>query len=316
MLLKLFLLSFLSIQISCEQKASLAFVIDNSVVSVGDMYKVKSYAKDMVNMILNEVLIDDILVITFNEPEITRTMTQDVRLVRKAFDLIDGKSDKVGPEMALSGIVKALQESQGGSYLYVFTHSSAKDYDRVEEVKALCRGKKSKIFFIVTENGQASNRHMDIMDDIYNDITVECGGEVIRTNSNKLDKTFQYIRESVKVAKNVIKSTLLPESQRIEIKFNKRESNDYVLVSASGKDVELRVFDEKGNSIGNYVTWIDNLKALKLEHVPNGEITVKARSTRNGHLAVFGHIPVPAQPGIPRDDTRKLRRYGYHYLTL
>ncbi|XP_063384436.1 hemicentin-2-like [Cydia fagiglandana] len=312
MSLKLFLFTFLTIRVACEQKASLAFVIDNSVVSAGDMLKVKSYAKDMVNMILNEVLIDDILVITFNEPEITRTMTQDIRLVRKAFDLIDVKSDNVGPEMALSGIVKGLQESQDGSYLYVFTHSSAKDYDRIEEVKRLCQSKKSKIFFILTEDSQANNSQMD---DIYNEITVECGGELIRTNNSTLDKTFQYIRESIKVAKNVIKSTLLPSSRRMEIKFNKRESNDYVLVSASGKDVELRVFDEKGNRIGNYVAWLDNLKALKLEHLPNGEITVKAKSMTNGHLAVFGHIPVQPVKNDLDDTRRKPRRYGYHYLT-
>ncbi|XP_063622984.1 hemicentin-1-like [Cydia splendana] len=311
MSLKLFLFTFLTIQISCEQKANLAFVIDNSVVSAGDMLKVKSYAKDMVNMILNEVLIDDILVITFNEPEITRTMTQDIRLVRKAFDLIDVKSDNVGPEMALSGIVKGLQESQDGSYLYLFTHSSAKDYDRFEEVKTLCQSKKSKIFFILTEDSQANNSQMD---DIYNAITVECGGELIRINKSGLDKTFQFIRESIKVAKNVIKSTLLPSSRRMEIKFNKRESNDYVLVSASGKDVELRVFDEKGNSIGNYVAWLDNLKALKLEHLPNGEITVKAKSMTNGHLAVFGHIPVQPVKDDVDNTSRKPRRYGYHYL--
>ncbi|XP_061717341.1 hemicentin-1-like [Cydia pomonella] len=311
MSLKLFLLTFLTIQVSCEQKASLAFVIDNSVVSAGDMFKVKSYAKDMVNMILNEVLIDDILVITFNEPEITRTMTQDIRLVRKAFDLIDVKSENVGPEMALSGIVKGLQESQIGSYLYVFTHSSPKDYDRFQEVKTLCQRKKSKIFFILTDDSQAKDSQMD---DIYNHITVECGGELIRISNSQLDKTFQYIRESIKVAKNVIKSTLLPSSQRIEIKFNKRESNDYVLVSASGQDVELRVFDEKGSSIGNYVAWTDNLKALKLEHLANGEITVKAKSRNNGHLAVFGHIPVQPVKDDLHDTNRKPRRYGYHYL--
>ncbi|XP_063366420.1 hemicentin-2-like [Cydia amplana] len=313
MSLKLFLLTFLflTFQVTCEQKASLAFVIDNSVVSAGDMLKVKLYAKDMVNMILNEVLIDDILVITFNEPEITRTMTQDIRLVRKAFDLIDVKSANVGPEMALSGIVKGLQETQIGSYLYVFTHSLAKDYNRFEEVKTLCRSKKSKIFFILTEDNQANNSQID---DIYNDITVVCGGELIRISNSQLDKTFQYIRESIKVAKNVIKSTLLPSSRRIEIKFNKRESNDYVLVSASGKDVELRVYDEKGNNIGNHVAWLDNLKALKLEHLPNGEITVKAKSTNNGHLAVFGHIPVQPVKDDLDDTTRKPRRYGYHYL--
>lgn len=49
------------------------------------------------------------------------------------------------PEFALGGIEKALLESRPGSYLFVFTDASAKDYERLNEIKSLCEKKQSQV---------------------------------------------------------------------------------------------------------------------------------------------------------------------------
>jgi hypothetical protein len=71
--------------------------------------------------------------------------TRDERKLRDALDSISVYGGVDCPEMSLSGIQKGLSESRPGSYLYVFTDASAKDYAMVDEIITLAQDKQSQV---------------------------------------------------------------------------------------------------------------------------------------------------------------------------
>lgn len=74
-----------------------------------------------------------------------RRRTRNEVDLKRALDRIRVHGGGDCEEMSLSGIKVALEESQPGSYLFVFSDASAKDYRKFDEIKALCQEKQSQV---------------------------------------------------------------------------------------------------------------------------------------------------------------------------
>ena len=69
-----------------------------------------------------------------------------------ALDVLKAEGGGDCPELALTGISKALEQLPEGGHLFVVTDASAKDASLVGEVISLARGKRIKVFFFLFDN--------------------------------------------------------------------------------------------------------------------------------------------------------------------
>lgn len=69
-----------------------------------------------------------------------------------ALDVLKAEGGGDCPELALTGIGKALEQLPEGGHLFVVTDASAKDASLVSEVIPLARGKRIKVFFFLFDN--------------------------------------------------------------------------------------------------------------------------------------------------------------------
>ncbi|KAK0745465.1 hypothetical protein B0T18DRAFT_132121 [Schizothecium vesticola] len=69
-----------------------------------------------------------------------------------ALDVLNAEGGGDCPELALTGIGKALEQLPAGGHLFVVTDASAKDASLVGEVISLARGKRIKVFFFLFDN--------------------------------------------------------------------------------------------------------------------------------------------------------------------
>jgi hypothetical protein len=69
-----------------------------------------------------------------------------------ALDVLKAEGGGDCPELALTGIGKALEQLPKGSHLFVVTDASAKDASLVGDVISLARGKRIKVFFFLFDN--------------------------------------------------------------------------------------------------------------------------------------------------------------------
>lgn len=69
-----------------------------------------------------------------------------------ALDVLKAEGGGDCPELALTGIGKALEQLPEGGHLFVVTDASAKDASLVSEVISLARGKRIKVFFFLFDN--------------------------------------------------------------------------------------------------------------------------------------------------------------------
>ena len=80
------------------------------------------------------------------------TVTRSTYQFKEALDslYVDGGGDC--PEMAIAGITLALQVSRPGSFIFVFTDASAKDYHLTDGAISLIQSTRSKVSVMV-QNG-------------------------------------------------------------------------------------------------------------------------------------------------------------------
>ncbi|XP_075687674.1 uromodulin-like [Rhinoderma darwinii] len=97
------------------------------------------------------------------------------------------------PEMVITGLKVALEESPNNSFILVLTDASAKDYkdeDLKKHVYSLINTKQSKIFFLIT--GLCAGR-TDPKFLIYRDIASLSFGHVFDISLSELNKVFYYL---------------------------------------------------------------------------------------------------------------------------
>ncbi|XP_073954597.1 hemicentin-1-like isoform X1 [Choristoneura fumiferana] len=285
----IFWLTFLVAQASCEQKKSLTFVIDSTISMKDDITHVRKAAKSIMDIVLKEKSsqIEDIVLVIFRDPGWEfRKRTRDEAELKKALDDINLIGNWDCPEMCLSGIKMGLEQSQPGSFLYVFTDASAKDYKKFDEIKNLCQEKQIQVVFVLTGDcGDFGSPKSQV----YYKIAAASNGQVFRISKGEVGQIFDYVKETIKGDMTVITSEVVPPHKWYTVHFNIDDKTEYALVSASGFNVQLKIRNQFKKKVrGIEVTWTKNVKALKLVGLRPGAYKAFVHGSSDVNVMIFG----------------------------
>ncbi|KAM3965959.1 von Willebrand factor A domain-containing protein 7-like [Aphomia sociella] len=94
----------------------------------------------------NASQIENFILITFNDPDVKLlSITKDKNVFKSALEKITVNGGGDCPEYAMSGIELGLEKSLPGSYFYVFTDASAKDYKHLKRIQSLAIKKQTQV---------------------------------------------------------------------------------------------------------------------------------------------------------------------------
>ncbi|XP_044729254.1 hemicentin-1-like [Chrysoperla carnea] len=187
---------------------TLAFAIDNTG-SMGDdisavriaLGKIMDHVKDR-----KQHPIVNFVATTFNDPDPPVIYkTTDREEFQKKLDSIRVYGGDDCPELAMSGIKAAIEESLNNSIVYVFTDASAKDTASLgEHVVQLAKQKSVQVTFLLT--GECSGRH-DEKFLIYERLANETLGQVYHiADKTQVGQVLQFIAESLNEKTKIIGS--------------------------------------------------------------------------------------------------------------
>ncbi|KAM8952752.1 von Willebrand factor A domain-containing protein 7 [Pelodytes ibericus] len=147
---------------------------------------------------------DYYILVPFNDPEfgpVFKTSNPDEFL--KYLNTLNAFGGGDEPEMCLSALQLALIDTPPHSEIFVFTDASAKDMELRSSVEALIQERKIKVSFLITEDPSRtigrSRRELLSQDrfDIYSQLSMTSGGQMIFTNNEDIRSVSEVIAESV-----------------------------------------------------------------------------------------------------------------------
>ncbi|XP_050551912.1 hemicentin-1-like [Spodoptera frugiperda] len=272
---------------SCTEKGSLTFVIDDTLSMKDDINQIKSSIIKTLSVFNETSSVSDIVVVTFNNT--------DAQLVAKNSDEVDtalkdikalSKNDPRNQVLSMEGLILALENSNRGSHIYVFTDASAKDHQKARIVKELCQEKQSQIYFMIT--GSNTKHYQDGSMATYNDIAETCSGLVYVVNKLEASKVFRLISNIVIGEEIVVYQKNFPVllSKYNYIQFNVDQLTKDLTISMTGKNLN-RVFNKDlDKSRDNIET--DNFKVYNLMDVKPGKHFFKVKSESETSVVITG----------------------------
>ncbi|KAJ0172647.1 hypothetical protein K1T71_011786 [Dendrolimus kikuchii] len=309
----LYLFLFLKIIfVSSEGNSSLVFVIDDTRSMKYDISQVRKEVDSIMDIVLDEKAsqIKDIVLVTFNDPTAKlRKITNNRNLIKAAL-----RSIKVGnydnhdcPEASLEGIKLALENSSPNSYIYVFTDATAHNVETYDIIERMCQFTQSQVTFVLT--GDCGSIHTPGYR-VYNKIAAVTGGQVYRVDKDEVNQVLNTLKEMIKGKKAAIISQNVPKSNEyVEIPFTIDDKTEYAIVSASGKNVMLKLRGPQLNT--KKLMWTRNSKVVKIIDPVPGDYVVKVKGSESPNIVVYGRTDFTFTPGfsefLPKkfDDTAK-----------
>nr|XP_022340887.1 von Willebrand factor A domain-containing protein 7-like [Crassostrea virginica] len=137
---------------------SVVIVMDDTGSMSGEIREATQHSIDIVNQakLLGVNGPSNYVLSTFNDPDTTIRKTTDGTEMKQWLHNLTAHGGGDCPEMALTGIINALNAANPGSCVFFFTDADAKDEDRKNEVIQLVNDKKIKLLYFL--RGQCSSR--------------------------------------------------------------------------------------------------------------------------------------------------------------
>ncbi|CAH0663930.1 unnamed protein product [Spodoptera exigua] len=274
---------------SCTEKGSLTFVIDDTLSMTDDIDHVKRSVDRIMDIVFNEKasVISNMVLVTFNDPDArvrTRTDKREEfnRALREVY--VHNYHNYDCREPSMNGLILALNESNRGSHVYVFTDASAKDHKKAHIAKELCQKKQSQVSFVIT--GRCTVSYPDKMMSVYYEIAQACSGLAYEVNKNEVSEVLRPITDIISGEKVIITVTTVPAHIYKDIPFDVDDQTEYVIVSVSGKDVYLKLSGPTGRQ--ENLMWNANGKVVKLVDIKPGRYTATVKGESQTSVVIVG----------------------------
>ncbi|XP_061427597.1 von Willebrand factor A domain-containing protein 7-like isoform X2 [Lethenteron reissneri] len=192
------------------ERHSLVYVVDVTSSMGDDIAFVRDKTKEMVLNVANKTEAPETYVlVTFSDPDVSEPLiTKDWTEMYQALDSLQVGGGGDCPEMALTALEIALQNSQPGSDIYLFTDAGAKDEaEKKDAVQALLESTDSRLHVFNTGSYCMARTQRDLYSraseprqNIYETLTALSGGQYILTTKDELADVLGILELSLNAA--------------------------------------------------------------------------------------------------------------------
>ncbi|CAH2235860.1 jg9865 [Pararge aegeria aegeria] len=274
-----------------------------------ELNQVLASTNDVFDAVLNSNAskINEFIIVTFNDPfgnikikpAILRIKTNNRDDFITTLNEIKIKGGYDCPEMAMTGIELALQESKPNSLVYVFTDASAKDYMKYESVKTLAQQKSIQVTFLLTGKCEKEKEELYI---VYHRLATVTSGQVFNIGKQEISKIIEYIVLTIRSKRN----TLLQKTYKDYECKNKYTFTvdsklwDILIAKSAQRDVplyDLAIFGPGGKVEVKDLIQTKNTSIVKIK-VETGDYSVYIKDCRDVTIVVSASTSVSFQHGF------------------
>eukprot|EP00058_Branchiostoma_floridae_P004007 XP_002589495.1 hypothetical protein BRAFLDRAFT_88354 [Branchiostoma floridae] len=196
--------------------SSLCFVIDDTGSMSDDIAAAQQTSINIVSQAQSNPISKpfNYVLVPFNDPMSDAgpmTITTDPNVHINAINNLNAHGGGDCPELAMTGLILALQNTLPKSQIYLFTDAGAKDVHLLPAVISLIQQKKTKITFLLTgycsarkrrdiKGSKIRTRRQSIGDTPFHTIAQESGGKVYDINKSEVSEVVRVIEVEVNSA--------------------------------------------------------------------------------------------------------------------
>uniref|UniRef100_A0ABM5FIH7 von Willebrand factor A domain-containing protein 7 n=1 Tax=Pogona vitticeps TaxID=103695 RepID=A0ABM5FIH7_9SAUR len=180
----------------------LSFVVDTTGSMGDEINAAKVQAREIIDRRRGTPQEPDFyILVPFHDPEFGPVhKSSDPEEFWKIFDNVIPLSGGDEPEMCLSALELALQDSPPFSEIFVFTDASAKDAHLKNSVESLIQEKKCKVTFLITEDPSRTRTKRETLApdrfNLYIHLAHISGGQILFTDDKNIRQVTEIIGES------------------------------------------------------------------------------------------------------------------------
>lgn len=235
-----------------KPKTSLSIIFDNTGSMSDDLDNLRRGAiqiLDKFNSYGDKNPIENYILSVFNDPDVyvheTRDSKEFLKLINE-IKIYSGYNPEC-PEMAFTGIVKALKLAQMNSFAYVFTDAGVKDLYMKEEVYKLIQNRQANVNILKT-GGTCGEDPKKILEP-FDDVVQASGGQFFQIERDDVDEVLIAIGSKLDENHVSLKANYGKSGEKMETELKIDSSIDKVSIIVSGQSPELKVYNSKNESI-------------------------------------------------------------------
>jgi len=295
-----------------QGQKDLLIVFDATGSMAKDLAQLRSAAIEIVNDLSGkeEDPINNFVLSVFRDPEVEEVFvtTESAALISELNKIrVNGGGDC--PELAMLGLKRALEVAAENSVAFLFSDASAKDYGLYEEVLQIALEKQIRVYFLLTGDCGKPNSPENL---VYGEIARNTDGQVFNMKNTEIKDVLVELSFMLDTKFEALKSFDFETPGESFVRVNVDSSFEKLLVSATGKNVELRILNSKNQTAAvSMSVSLSNIKIATLE-VTDSEYLIDVSSESKYSIRVGGisnmsfDFGFSYRPAMHPNETQKL----------